>query len=62
MSNVDRNINKMILQFKDEFRDYEKNDENELILLCLQNSGQATMRQQLNFITYAGPIVNNSTI
>jgi hypothetical protein len=62
MSNVNSNINKMILKFKDEYRDYEKNDENELILLCLQNSGQIIMRQQLNFITYAGPIVNNSTI
>jgi hypothetical protein len=32
MSNENSNINKMILKFKDEYRDYEKNDEIELIL------------------------------
>jgi hypothetical protein len=53
---VANNINLQITKYKDEYRDYEKNVENELILICLQNSGDVIMRQQLNFITYAGTI------
>ena len=49
------NINLMLVKYKDDFREYERNDENELILTCLQNSSDYIMRQQLNFITYAGP-------
>jgi hypothetical protein len=45
----------MLLKYKDDFREFEKNDENELILICLQNSSDFIMREQLNFITYAGP-------
>ena len=50
------NINSMLTKFKENYRNYEKNDENELILICLQNSNELIMRQQLNFLTYAGPI------
>ena len=50
------NINSMLTKFKEDYRNYEKNDENELILICLQNSNELIMRQQLNFLTYAGPI------
>ena len=49
------NINNMLTKFKEDYRNYEKNDENELILICLQNSNELIMRQQLNFLTYAGP-------
>jgi hypothetical protein len=49
------NINSMLTKFKEDYRNYEKNDENELILICLQNSNELIMRQQLNFLTYAGP-------
>ena len=31
------NINQMIIKYKKEYRDYEKNCENELISICLQN-------------------------
>jgi hypothetical protein len=49
------NINSMLTKFKEDYRNYEKNDENELILLiCLQNRNELIMRQQLNFLTYAG--------
>ena len=48
MKNVADNINVQITKYKDENRNYEKNDENELILICLQNSGDLIMRQQLN--------------
>jgi len=50
------NINSMLTKFKEDYRNYEKNDENELILICLNNSNELIMRQQLNFLTYAGPI------
>ncbi len=53
---VAANINLQITKYKEEYRDYEKNIENELILICLQNIGDVIMRQQLNFITYAGTI------
>ena len=49
------NIHIMLLKYKNDFREFEKNDENELILICLQNSSDYIMREQLNFITYAGP-------
>jgi hypothetical protein len=56
MNDVADNINAQITEYKEEYRNYEKNAENELILICLQNSEDLLMRQQLNFITYAGPI------
>jgi hypothetical protein len=52
---VEDNINIILTKFKDDYMNYEKNAENELILICLQNSNDLIMRQQLNFITYAGP-------
>ena len=56
MIDVSNNINVQITKYKEDYRNYEKNVENELILICLQNSGDLIMRQKLNFITYAGPI------
>jgi hypothetical protein len=56
MNDVADNINAQITEYKEEYRNYEINAENELILICLQNSEDLIMRQQLNFITYAGPI------
>jgi hypothetical protein len=56
MIDVTNNINVQITKYKEDYRNYEKNVENELILICLQNSGDLIMRQKLNFITYARPI------
>ena len=56
MNDVADNINAQITEYKEEYRNYEKNAENELILICLQNSEDLLTRQQLNLITYAGPI------
>jgi hypothetical protein len=53
---IEDNINIMLTKFKKDYRNYEQNAENELILICLQNSNDLIMRQQLNFITHAGPI------
>jgi hypothetical protein len=53
---VEDNINIMLTKFKEDYRNYEQNAENELILICLQNSNDLIMRQKLNFITFAGPI------
>ena len=47
---VVNNIGNIILRYTS----YENNIENEIILTCLQNSSDYIMRQQLNYVTYAG--------
>jgi hypothetical protein len=53
-SYVIENIASIINSFKKNCREIEMNDENELILNCLQNNQEHIMINQLNFLTYAG--------
>jgi hypothetical protein len=53
-SYVIENITSIISTFKTNFREIEMNDENELIMNCLQNNQEYIMINQLNFLTYAG--------
>ena len=36
---------------------YDETINNELIKVCLENNTGPTMRQQLNLVTYAGPLI-----
>ena len=49
------NIALIINNFKTNCREIEMNDENELIINCLQNNQEHIMINQLNYLTYAGP-------
>jgi hypothetical protein len=53
-SYVIENIATIISIFKTNCREIEMNDENELIVNCLQNNQEHIMINQLNFLTYAG--------
>jgi hypothetical protein len=53
-SYVIENITSIISTFKNNCREMEMNDENELIINCLQNNQEHIMINQLNFLTYAG--------
>jgi hypothetical protein len=53
-SYVIENITSIISTFKTNCREMEMNDENELIVNCLQNNQELIMINQLNFLTYAG--------
>ena len=54
-SYVIENIASIISTFKTNCREIEMNDENELIVNCLQYNQEYIMINQLNFLTYAGP-------
>jgi hypothetical protein len=51
---VIENITSIISTFKTNCREIKMNDENELIMNCLQNNQEYIMINQLNFLTYAG--------
>jgi hypothetical protein len=52
--------NKWGIEFKDNSRSLEINDQLELIKICLENNQDSIMITQLNFLTYAGPIKLNN--
>ena len=54
-SYVIENIASIISTFKTNCREIEMNDENKLIVNCLQYNQEYIMINQLNFLTYAGP-------
>ena len=59
-TNVIANVNSIIIKYKEDYRNYEINLENEIILACLQNNSDKVMRKQLNYVTYAGTNINNN--
>jgi len=58
---VINNINTVSKDFKNSCVEFDKNTETDLILTCLNNNHDFNMINQLNLVTYAGPLydVNN---
>ena len=56
-SYIIENISDVIAKFKADNFYYEETTDNELIKICLHNNLDPIMREQLNFVTYAGPLI-----
>jgi hypothetical protein len=50
------NINTISNDFKNTCVKFENNTETELIITCLNNNHDFSMINQLNLVTYAGPL------
>jgi hypothetical protein len=55
------NINSVSIEFKNKCIEFEENTESDIIQICLNNNHDFNMINQLNLVTYAGPLydVNN---
>ena len=53
---VIENINSVSNEFKNKCIEYASNMETELIITCLNNKHDYSMINQLNLVTYAGPL------
>ncbi len=58
---VFKNFKTVSKDFKNTCVEFDKNTETDLILTCLNNNHDFNMINQLNLVTYAGPLydVNN---
>ena len=52
------NINTIIKDFKNNCLEYDNDIQSELIITCLNNNHDYKMINQLNLVTYAGPVYN----
>ena len=55
-------INSVSTEFKNKCIEYESNTETELIITCLNNNHDYSMINQLNLVTYAGPLYDVKNI
>ena len=55
------NILKLIQNYKDEKLSFEDSIDNEMIIECFRKNTDPKMRDILNLITYAGPLVLNTS-
>lgn len=54
---VIENIVTILENYKKDTLQYDETIENELIKVCLENKTDPIMRNQLNLVTYAGPLI-----
>ena len=54
---VIENIVTILENYKKDTLQYDETIENELIKVCLENNTDPIMRNQLNLVTYAGPLI-----
>ena len=59
---VINNINTVSKDFKNSCVEFDKNTETDLILTCLNNNHDFNMINQLNLVTYAGPLYDANNI
>jgi hypothetical protein len=51
------NITTILENYKKNTLQYDETIDNELINVCLENNTDPIMRNQLNLVTYAGPLI-----
>ena len=59
---VINNIDIIVNGFKEDCLSYEQDIESELIITCLRNNNDREMLNQLNLVTYAGPLFNEHNL